>query len=129
MRMFLRKEFVVSALLACSIAGCRSKAYESMSSSSAPPVKSSYQGDPYTFGGIQDGTGGLIAATRSSMETETYSEPKFKKLAGPEEFASMSGHGLSPAGASEVRGDYQPLPSEGEHHGTPAPAADSEPGH
>ena len=125
MRMHLRSEFIILAVLACAAGGCRVKAAESLASTTAPNVKSPYKGDPYTFGGIQDGTGGLIAATRSSMETESYSEPKFKKLAGPESFASMSGHSLSPSKANETSGDFQPLPIEGGHgevaHGSNEP--------
>ena len=113
--MQIRKELILAALLSLTIAGCRVKGYESMTSSIAPNVKSPYKGDPYTFGGLQEGTGGLIAASRSSMETEDYSEPKYKKLAGPDAFVSMSGHSLAKAKPSDIVGDYQPLPSQDAH--------------
>jgi hypothetical protein len=61
------------------VSGCRSVAYESMQSSTREHTKLPYKGDPYTWGGIQEGTGGLIAATKQTMEAPTYVEPKFKR--------------------------------------------------
>lgn len=92
--------------------GCRIKAVESMHSATRPdPKGGDVYGDPYTFGGIADGTGGQVAATTQSMESPSYADPKFKKIASKEGFTSMSGHVVSDAKGSETSGDYQPLPS------------------
>ncbi len=81
-----------------------------MRSATKTDYKPTYKGDPYTFGGIQEGTGGQVAATSQSMESPTYTDPKYRKLAGPEGFTSMSGHSLSPAKGNDRVGDFQPLP-------------------
>ena len=127
--MLMRKELALAALFAITICGCRFKAYESMNSATSSEVKLPYKGDPYTFGGMQEGTGGLIAASKGSMETETYSEPKFKKLAGPDAFISMTGHSLSKAEPSDTRGDFQPLPSASAHEDAGASPAETTVGH
>jgi hypothetical protein len=111
------------AALATVAGGCRSVAYESMHSSTKTHTPMTYKGDPYTWGGIQEGTGGLVAATKQSMEAPKYTEPKFKSLAGREGFVSMSGWSLGRAKPSDVRGDYQPLPSDA--HADPGHAADA----
>ena len=115
----------VGLLALIAVCGCRIQAVESMTTASAPNQPFPEKGDPYTFGGLADGTGGQVVATTQSMESETYADPKFKQLAGTEPFVSMSGHTISKAKGSEISGDYQPLPheepvkheesSEGEH--------------
>lgn len=113
--MVLRKEFLLVGLALVSF-GCRSKGLESMQSSSAPNQPLPYKGDPYAWGGIAEGTGGQVVGTKQTMETPTYSDPKFKKLAGPEAVTSMSGHSLSKAKPSDRSGDYQPLPHKSSGH-------------
>jgi hypothetical protein len=112
------------AVLAVTACGCHIYGIDSMNSASAPNHKSPNQGgDPYTWGGIQEGTGGLVAGTKQTMETPEYSGPKFKQLAGPESFTSMSGHAVGAAKPNDVSGDWQPLPNaghsvgDGEHGG------------
>jgi len=101
--------------LALLAVGCRFKAVESMHSATRPdPKGGEVYGDPYTFGGIADGTGGQVAATTQSMESPSYSDPKFKKIASKEGFTTMSGHVVRGAKGSETSGDYQPLPTSGE---------------
>lgn len=92
--------------------GCRSKGLESMQSATAPNQPLPYKGDPYAWGGIAEGTGGQVVGTKQTMETPTYTEPKFKKLAGPDAVTSMSGHSLAKAKPSDRSGDYQPLPAK-----------------
>lgn len=118
--MKLNEISIAATALAMVAGGCRSVAYESMQSSTKAHAPMTYKADPYTWGGIQEGTGGLVAATKQSMEAPSYSEPKFKKLAGREGFVSMSGWSLGKAKPSDIRGDYQPLPHEA--HAAPSPA-------
>lgn len=118
--MILRKEILLVGLAVFAV-GCRSVGLESMQSSSAPNQPLPYKGDPYAWGGIAEGTGGQVVGTKQTMETPTYSEPKFKKLAGPDAVTSMSGHSLAKAKPSDRPGDYQPLPNK--------PAAHAEGGH
>jgi hypothetical protein len=113
--MILRKEILLVALAVFAV-GCRSVALESMQSSSAPKQPLPYKGDPYAWGGIAEGTGGQVVGTKQTMETEAYSEPKFKKLAGPDAVTSMSGHSLAKAKPSDRSGDYQPLPNKAAGH-------------
>jgi hypothetical protein len=107
------KRIVGLAGFAALMAGCRFVSVESINSSSAPNEKQPSVGDPYAWGGIQEGTGGLVAADKQTMETPIYADPpKFIQLAGVEGFASMSGWVLHPAKANEVSGDHQPLPHQ-----------------
>ncbi len=108
---------VAGILIAAALTGCHVKGLDSHESSFAENQKSPYKGDPYAWGGIQEGTGGLVVGTKQTMESPTYSEPKFKKLAGPDGYTSMSGHQLAPAKPNDRVGDHQPLPG-GEAHGS-----------
>lgn len=102
----------IGLLVLIAVCGCRFQSIESMRTASAPNQPFPEKGDPYTFGGLADGTGGSVVGTTQSMESETYADPKFKQLAGTEPFVSMSGHTIAKAKPSEVSGDYQPLPHE-----------------
>jgi hypothetical protein len=113
--MLCRNGLLIFAALAIGSAGCRFKGAESMNSTKAPHTELPYKSDPYTWGGIAEGTGGQVAATRQSMESPTYAEPKFKNLAGSEGFTSMSGWNLKPAKPSDIPGDHQPLPDDADH--------------
>lgn len=121
MKMVLRKEikqlgfFVV---LASVVVGCRTYGLDSMHSASAPNVKSQTQGDPYAWGGIQEGTGGLVPTTKQTMETDSYVGASFLQTAGSEGFVALSGWAVQKAKSSETVGDYQPLPNSvhGEGH-------------
>ena len=104
-------------MTAIAVGGCRFVSVESFDSASAPNKPSPEKGDPYAFGGIADGTGGNVAATTQTMESESYSGPKFKQVAGNEAFTSMSGHSVSKAKPNDTSGDYQPLPNGEKHEG------------
>ena len=106
------KRIVGLAGFAVLAVGCRFVSQESITSASAPNEKQPNVGDPYAWGGVQEGTGGLVAGTKQTMEAETYSDPKFMQLAGNEGFVSISGWVLHPAKANEVSGDHQPLPHD-----------------
>jgi hypothetical protein len=103
------------AALAVVVSGCHIYGIDSMNSASAPNHKSPYAGDPYAWGGIQEGTGGLVAGTKQTMETPQFSGPKFMQLAGPDAFTSMGGLTLSAAKPSDTVGDWQPLPGRESH--------------
>lgn len=108
---------ILLAVGAVMLVGCRSVGLESINSASAPNTnKYPYKGDPYAWGGIQEGTGGQVVGTKQTMEAPTYDGDKYRKLAGPDEVISMSGHKLSKAKPNDTVGDYQPLP-HGEAHG------------
>ena len=114
----------LAALLLVAVVGCRSVANESMHSASAPGIEFPYRGDPHTFGGIQEGTGGMVAATSQSMESAAHTQPKAERIAGPGGFTSMSGHQVSPAKGNDRIGDFQPLP-----HGSKGQAGRAEGAH
>jgi len=120
--MALRKDlarFAVFGLVALSLSGCgfalRFKSEESMSAASAPNQKSPYKGDPYAYGGMADGYGGLQPTTTQTMEAEKYNGPEFMKAAGNDAYKSGS-HQTAAAKPSDISGDYQPLPEKGNEH-------------
>ncbi|MBN9503289.1 MAG: hypothetical protein BGO01_14770 [Armatimonadetes bacterium 55-13] len=119
--MALRKDLAQVGLIgviALSMVGCRIKAIESQTSASAPNTKSPYKGDPYTYGGVAEGSGGLLTTTTQTMDTPSYEGAKFKKAAGPEAYTdSNSGHHTAAAKPSDISGDYQPLPHNEGHEG------------
>jgi hypothetical protein len=117
--MNLRMEkIVLLAAGAVMLVGCRSVGLESLNSASAPNTnKFPYKGDPYAWGGIQEGTGGQVVGTKQTMEGTTFDGDKYKKLAGPDEVVSMSGHRLAKAKPSDTVGDRQPLPGDVSHGG------------
>ncbi|MBC8065917.1 MAG: hypothetical protein H7Y17_13875 [Chlorobia bacterium] len=119
--MILRKDINrISFLVALAVVavGCRTYGLDSMRSASAPNVKSPTQGDPYAWGGIQEGTGGLVPTTKQTMETESATEAAYLQTAGVGGFVALSGWAVSGAKTSEIVGDYQPLPNSmpGEGH-------------
>jgi len=117
--MALRKDLARLAclgILVVSFSGCiRFKGVESEAAANAPNQASPGKGDPYTYGGMAEGTGGLQPTTSHSMEGTSYDGGKFKQAAGTGAFKSSSGHETAPSKPSDVSGDYQPLPHEGKH--------------
>lgn len=120
--MALRKDLVLATLaLVCvvGLSGCRSKAAESIASAQAPNTPSPYKGDPYTYGGVSEGSGGLVTTTQQTMESPSYDGAKFKQAAGPDEYTDpSSGHKTAKAKPSDISGDYQPLPNTDRGHKT-----------
>lgn len=124
--MALRKDLVLLVCVAalCGCNGIRSKAAESIATAQAPNQPLPYKGDPYTYGGVAEGSGGLVSTTQQTMESPSYDGAKFKQAAGPDAYTdSSSGHKTAKAKPSDISGDYQPLPNaererggEGEGH-------------
>ena len=63
---------MVGLVLVLASSGCRFKGGESFASATTPhEPKASYQGDPYSNGGIADATGGAKPETRYGMGAKT----------------------------------------------------------
>jgi hypothetical protein len=107
------------------MAGCRYQGGESFYSANKPDNEPPMKGDPYAWGGIQEATGGLVAASQQTMESTSYVEPKFMQLAGTAGFVSMAGWAVNVAKLNDTKGDYQPLPNR-EHAEEEHPEGESE---
>jgi hypothetical protein len=62
---------LVVAAVGTALAGCRIKSVESFESAVNPSPPSPGKGDPYTYGGVAEGTGGLSTKTSYATDTNT----------------------------------------------------------
>ena len=114
------KRLAALGLLTLSYVGCRFKAPESFVASTTPNPPTTWEGDPYSYGGIEEASGGLDtrvqygAGARRGAGVSSYDDP-------------AKGTGLQPG---EVPGEnvpwwagqnapaWQPRPSEIDANGT-----------